>query len=76
MKTNKQNKTNKKADQASGSELKNRTEQLSEIEPAAAKTPEAETANGTGKSGDRHPKRTRKTVREFCGTGFQPLPAG
>ena len=40
MKTNKQNKTNKKAD---GSELKNRTEQLSEIEPAAAKTPEKQT---------------------------------
>src|SRR5262245_37433591 len=42
MKTNKQNKTNKKADQASRSELKNRTEQLSETETATAKTPEAE----------------------------------
>jgi hypothetical protein len=38
MKTNKQNKTNSKT----GSELKNRTEQLSET--AAAKTPETETA--------------------------------
>ena len=44
MKTNKRNKTNKKADRALGSELKNRTEQLSEIEPAAAKTPEKKTA--------------------------------
>ena len=41
MKTNKQNKTNKKADKALGSELKNRTEQLSETE--TAKTSETET---------------------------------
>jgi hypothetical protein len=46
MKTNKQNKTNKKAAAAQaeskiGSELKNRTEQLSETE--TAKTPETET---------------------------------
>jgi hypothetical protein len=42
MKTNKQTKTNRKADQALGSELKNRTEQLSETE--TAKIPETETA--------------------------------
>ena len=40
MKTNKQNKTNKKTNP----ELQNRTERLSEIEPATAKTPETETA--------------------------------
>jgi len=40
MKTNKQNKTNKKT----SPELQNRTEQLSEIETAAAKTPETATA--------------------------------
>ena len=43
MKTNKQNKTNKKADKALGSELKNRTEQLSETE--TANTAETETAS-------------------------------
>ena len=48
MKTNKQNKTNKKAaaaqaDGKTGSELKNRTEQLSETE--TAKTSETETAS-------------------------------
>jgi hypothetical protein len=50
MKTNKQNKTNKKTAAAqtaaaneTGSELKNRTEQLSETEPA--ETPETETAS-------------------------------
>ena len=45
MKTNKQNKTNKKADKAVGTELLNRTEQLSETETASAKTAETTAEN-------------------------------
>jgi hypothetical protein len=48
MKTNKHNKTNKKADQALGSELKNRTEQLSEN--GTAKTPETAPAPEKGQT--------------------------
>jgi hypothetical protein len=48
MKTNKQNKTNKNADKALGSELLNRTEQLSENE--TAKTLEPETAPAQGET--------------------------